>query len=187
VCGRIVEAHDRKLSCPERDESRLIHQQHDLIAVGQLDELVRGNAAKMIVVAQSHVNRGYPTELREKAKEVRDASRHVQEISGHEDPVRPQASDLMAGVVVAGKVAVQMQVGDVDGTTPSQRWVATDDARDVDRGKSEFVLGEKVEKVMKRDTQAVAEEEPHSIEPPLHHSDQPRIWLRARLSQSVKR
>jgi len=87
--GRIVQPDDPELSPLQRDECDLVDEQLELVPVRQLDEPIDRDPAIVVVIAQREVHGSHLTQTGEEPKQRSKALRDIEEISGHEAPVRP--------------------------------------------------------------------------------------------------
>jgi len=148
VQGRIVEPDNSQLASFRGNKDDLVDQQVQLVPVRQLAELVQGDAAVMVMVAQGEVDGSQVSQAGQEPKEVREALRDGQEIAGHEDPIRSQTGNRREQVIMAGMVTVQMQVADLNGAASGQGGMPTLDVGDFHPVVADFRAGKQAKEVM---------------------------------------
>ncbi len=74
----------------------------------------------MIVIAQRDEDRRNRAQAREKSKDMRQSLRHVEQVAGEEDPVWLEFADGGDDAIVPWLIAVEMQVAQMNGSSPCQ-------------------------------------------------------------------
>lgn len=95
----------------------LIHQERDLVSIGQFGILCHLDATVMVVIAQRYIHGCDGTQMLEKAKEMRQAFRHVEQISRDENPIWAKLLYSADNLIMSRVITVEVQVGEMDGTT----------------------------------------------------------------------
>jgi hypothetical protein len=96
------------------------------------------------MIAQRHVDGGYDAKLFEKAKEMRESFGNVEQVPGDENPIRMKLPHGVDDAIVTWAISVNMQVGDMDGTT-SQATMHLRVPRHLMLCKAKFPVGDETE------------------------------------------
>lgn len=86
------------------------------MSIGQFGILCHLDAAVMVVIAQRHVHGCDGTQMFEKAKEMRQAFRHVEQVSRDENPIWAKLLYSGDNLIMSRVISVEVQVGEMDGT-----------------------------------------------------------------------
>ena len=114
MSGRIVESHHTQLSTGKRDDDRLVDQEMQFVAIGELDKVCDRHATVMIVIAKCHTHRRETSEMTQKPEQMRQAVGHIEKIPGDKNPIGAQFRDRLYEYIMARQVIVQVQVADLD-------------------------------------------------------------------------
>jgi hypothetical protein len=101
VGRRIIEAHYTQLSLRKWNDDSLIDQEMQFVAIRKFEKLGDRHAAVMVVIAQCHIYRREASEMTEESEQMRQAIRHIEQIAGHENPIRPQLGNCAQKDIVA--------------------------------------------------------------------------------------
>ena len=111
----------------------------------------------MIMIAQRHVQGSDGTELLEKSKEMRNTFRHVEQVSGDENPIWAKLLDSGNNLVMSRVISVKMEIGEVDGTTTGENGMTVSEEADFMIGQPPFPMWGKAENSIEGFTQTIAD------------------------------
>lgn len=140
----VIQAYDAQLAALERHECHLVDEQAEFVAVRQLAKVAYRHAAVMVVISQGEKRRGKALEARQKAKGRNQARCIVEQVAGHEDPIRRQSGDLFENTIMPWEVSFDVQITELDGALSGQWAMVARDLRDPWIVQSEFPSGGKV-------------------------------------------
>jgi len=155
VSGRIVEADDAQFTGRHGNEDRLVDQQVELVALGEVHKSAHGHAAAVIVIAERQIDRSELSQAREKTEERMDSIRHVKQVPCDKNPVRLQLRDPSEDPVVPGQVAIEVEIADLHGASAGQGGMAALDAGDCWCVKAVLPGWEPAEEPIHREREAV--------------------------------
>lgn len=150
MSGRIVKAHDTQLSTGQRDDDRLVDQEMQFVAIGELDKVGDRHATVMIVIAKGHTHRRETSELPQKSEQMRQAFRHIEKIPGDKNPIGAQFGDRLYEQIMARQVIVEVQVADLDRASSLQWSKGRFQPRDAGGGKSVLIVRDLAEEPVQR-------------------------------------
>ena len=88
--------------------------------IGLFGILCYRHAAVMVMIAQRHIHRRDGAQAFEKAKEMGQAFRDVEQVSGDENPIRLKLIHGVDNTIMPRVISVKVQVGEMDGTTTGE-------------------------------------------------------------------
>ncbi len=101
------------------------------MAVRQFSEVIDGNTAVVIVVAQGQIDGRRLPELAQKPEHMGEPRVAGQQVTRHEDPVWLQLPNRAEQNVVPGMISIQVQISDLDSPSAGQGAVPTFNSRDL--------------------------------------------------------
>ncbi len=135
------------------------------MAVGKFAILIDRDAAVVIVVAQRDEDRRDFAQAGEKAKQMRQPLRHVQEIAGDEDPVGAEFADGGDDAIVPWLIPIEMQVAQMHGPLAGQGSMHIGQSGNLVYGESDFPAWNETEDSIEGFAQAVSDEGTGAIGP----------------------
>jgi hypothetical protein len=99
----------------------LIHQERDLVSVGQFGVLRDRYTAVMVVIAQRHINRRDGAQAAKKPKQMRQSFWHIEQISCDENPIRVKPLHSGDNLVMSWVISVKVQIREMDGPTTGKK------------------------------------------------------------------
>jgi hypothetical protein len=153
VQGGIIQPDDSQLAgevavaVVRRDShhSGLIHQKNQVVFFGVLTVSGQRHPTIVIVVPEGEIHRGALPQAAEKAEQMRDAFRNGEEIAGDKDPIGGQVGDHLQDPVMPREIAIEMQVGNVDRSSPGQQRMLALERGYFQAGKSDRASDQPVE------------------------------------------
>ena len=179
---RIIHPDKGQFAAVRANRRRFVDEQRNLMPIRPVAELLDGDAAVVVVIAQCHIDRGDALQLREKTKQVRQTLRDIQQVAGNENPVRLQCSDFVGDQLMAGLVAVEMEIAQMDGPVAGQHPVGKGQAGDGMLRQADFALGKQAEEAIEGFTQTCADKRPGTIGPRM---DNPHLVTRSSSARSA--
>lgn len=89
--------------------------------IGQFGILCYRHTAVMVVIAQRYIYRCSGPQAFEKTKEMRQALRHIEQISCNENPIWAELLHSGNNRVMPRVISIKMEIGQVNGTTTSEK------------------------------------------------------------------
>lgn len=108
--------------------------------VGLFGILCYRHTTVMIVIAQRHIERRDGAKTAKKPEQMRHPFWYIEQISSDHDPIWLEIADDPDEAVMARMVPVEMQIGEVDGTTTSKYAMQMGMSRHLIVGEAEFPL-----------------------------------------------
>src|SRR5581483_7508595 len=96
----------------------------------------------------------------QKAEQVWEAVRNIQQIAGDEDPIGAQSGDRSDDRVMTRSIAVKVEIADLHGPPASERRMGNGEPGDLRLGQSDFPLRDKVEELVGRAADHMPDEHP---------------------------
>jgi hypothetical protein len=178
----IIHPDEGQFAAVRVNRRRLIVEQRNLMPLRPVAELLHGDAAVVVVIAQRDIDRGDGAQLSEESEQVRQAFRNIQQVAGDENPVRLQSFDLVGDQIMAGLVAVEMEIAQMDGPVACQHPVGKGQAGDGMLRQADFAPGKQAEEAIEGFTQAGADKGPDAIGPRM---DNPHLVTRSISARSA--
>lgn len=112
----------------------------------------------MVVITQRHVHRRDGAQAFEKTKEMRQALRHVEQISRNENPIWVELHHSGDNLVMSRVISIKMQVGEMDSTTTGEKGMSVGEDGDFMIAQTPFPMWNEIERSIERFAQAIADE-----------------------------
>ena len=119
----------------------------------------------MVVIAQCHIQRRSGAELFEKSKEMRQTFRHVDQVSGDENPIRPKFFHGFDDAIMPRMISVQVQIREMDCATTGKELMWMSENGNVMIGQTPFPMWNETECPIERFAQAGADERTQAVRP----------------------
>ncbi len=161
----IINANDHQLSPFYGDDSTLVHQQCDLVPIGQFGILCHRHTTVMIVIAQGHVDRRDRAKTAKKSEQMRQSFWYIEQITGDQNPIRLEIADDLDNTIMPRTISIDMQVGEMDRTAAGKQPVHMGMLSHLIVGKAILPVWDKAEQPVERMAQRMADGSPCEIRP----------------------
>jgi hypothetical protein len=161
----IVDADNGDFATVRGNESGLIDQEGDLVAIGEFTIPIDWHAAVVIVVTQGDKHRRNLAQAGEKSEYMRQPLRHVEQVTGNKDPVGAELADGGDNEIVSRLIAIEMQIAQMNGPPAGQETVHIGESGNLMCGQSEFPVGNETKEPIERLTETISDEGTGSIRP----------------------
>ena len=123
----------------------LVHQQRNLVSIGEFGILCYRHTTVMVVITQCHVQRSDGAQLFEESKEMGQTFRDIKQIPGDENPIRAKSSHSFDDTIMPRMIPVQVQIRKMDGTITSKGRMWMGENGHVMIGQTPFPMGNEAE------------------------------------------